>query len=67
LGGRAEKADSLGWILSIHPWDILNSTILLTIILIVIWMELQHLYPEELKSLSRGMIVVASAGNEGST
>jgi hypothetical protein len=47
----AEKADSLGWILSIHPWDILNSTILLTIILIVIWMELQLLYPEELKSL----------------
>jgi hypothetical protein len=45
----AEKKQ--GWILSIHPWDILNSTILLTIILIVIWMELQLLYPEELKSL----------------
>jgi hypothetical protein len=30
-------------------------------------MELQLLYPEELIAFSRGMIVVASAGNEGST
>jgi hypothetical protein len=51
VGEAAEKADSLGVDIINTSLDILNSTILLTIMLIVIWMELQLLYPEELKSL----------------